>query len=315
MRISARSISFRAAGILCPGVRGRVLASFDRVCDLVTDGGAVVALVWGGVGDGPLNIVLEREPGTALPAGARFAVGGQGEAFPGRPTGAMHPVSDERRLSFSSPSGNPSFLEIRLSPAVPWDPRPDWEALRRREEQIAAAASALREALATDVGPYLKKRLACACPMNGAGLVALDAIGRAGTAVLDACRDDDRAALARAISALCGLGPGLTPAGDDWLAGWLLGLHLAPDPPDLSGFILEIAGQRTTTLSRAFLECAAAGEADAGWHALLAALAGEPTDGRTAHCARAILAHGSTSGAAMLAGFLAGVERLVRRNE
>ena len=29
-----------------------------------------------------------------------------------------------------------------------------------------------------------------------------------------------------ALGALVGLGPGLTPAGDDWLAGWLLAQHL-----------------------------------------------------------------------------------------
>jgi hypothetical protein len=198
---------------------------------------------------------------------------------------------------------------------MPWDPRPDWEALRRRGAQIAAAASAVREALASDIGPYLKEELAGASPLNGIGL---DAIGRAGTAVLNACRDDDRAALARAISAMCGLGPGLTPAGDDWLAGWLLGLHLAPDLTglgDLSGLVLEIAAHRTTTLSRAFLECAAAGEADAAWHALLAALAGGSTEVRMSDCARAILCHGATSGAAMLAGFLVGIERSLRRNE
>ena len=52
---------------------GRVLASFERVCDLVTDDGEVVALVWGGIGNGPLNAVLDGRPGAALPAGIRFA--------------------------------------------------------------------------------------------------------------------------------------------------------------------------------------------------------------------------------------------------
>jgi hypothetical protein len=56
--IFASSISFRAANTLRPGVTGRVLASFTRVCDLITGDGAVVALVWNGVGNGPLNVVL-----------------------------------------------------------------------------------------------------------------------------------------------------------------------------------------------------------------------------------------------------------------
>ena len=346
MPISARSISLRAADILSPGVNGRVLASFARVCNLVTDDGAVVALVWGGVGDGPLNVVLARKPGAALPAGVRFTVEGRGEAPPAGPLTAMHPAPGERRLSFSGPGGNASSVQIGLSAARSWNPRPDWEALRPRLDRIGAAAADLNKAVAADIAPYLKEDPASASSPNGSSLAA---VGRAGRAVLRAHRDGDQAALAHAVSELCGLGPGLTPAGDDWLAGWLLALHLAcpaaesrssprdaclhrlspagagrprngrrdfetpdsraePGLEDLADLVTGIAGRRTTTLSRAFLECAAAGEADADWHRLLAALAGGSPPGEALGCARAILAHGSTSGAAMLAGFLAGVQ-------
>ena len=85
MQIPAISISVRAARILRPSVAGRVLASFERVCDLVTDAGEVVALVWDGIGNGPLNIALAQGPGVSLPAGTRFAVEPTGETFgPGR---------------------------------------------------------------------------------------------------------------------------------------------------------------------------------------------------------------------------------------
>ena len=79
MLIPARSISLRAVRVLQPEVSGRVLASFERVCDLVTDSGEVVAVVWGGIGDGPLNVVLAQGPGVSLPAGAGFAVCGDGD--------------------------------------------------------------------------------------------------------------------------------------------------------------------------------------------------------------------------------------------
>ncbi len=95
-----------------------------------------------------------------------------------------------------------------------------------------------------------------------------------------AWRRGARADLQSAICHLCGLGPGLTPAGDDWLAGWLLAQHLAEDlrrsRETSTGLIADITADRTTTLSRAFLACAAAGEADEDWHALLSALAEEP---------------------------------------
>ena len=107
-------------------------------------------------------------------------------------------------------------------------------------------------------------------------------------------------------AALCGLGPGLTPAGDDWLAGWLVGLRLVSPGSDLHGAgeaVLEAAEGRTTMLSLAFLRCAARGEVAEPWHALLAALAaGTATNVETA--AARVLCFGATSGADMLTGFL-----------
>ena len=123
------------------------------------------------------------------------------------------------------------------------------------------------------------------------------------------------------LGALVGLGPGLTPAGDDWLAGWLLAQHLVEEDlrgfrptegwHDLEGLIVALSVNRTTTLSHALLTCAAAGEADAAWHALLAALAEVPmTNLPIYQSPQTILSHGATSGAAMLTGFCTGVAHL-----
>jgi len=270
-------MSVRAAAILRPGVTGRVLASFERVCDLVTDAGEVAALVWGGIGNGPLNVVLDGSLGAALPIGARFFVG-------------------ERLLTVGA-------VTFDLAPADPWDARPDWDALRARRAQILAAADIARSSSSgLQNGSLLKQ--------------AGPAVEAAATAFQGAWQRGVRDELAAAARGLCGLGPGLTPAGDDWLAGWLLAQHLADDlrglrPTagwhDLEGLIADITADRTTTLSRAFLECAAAGEADEHWHALLSALAEEPmTSLPVFQSTDAILSHGDTSGAATLAGFFAG---------
>ena len=81
----------------------------------------------------------------------------------------------------------------------------------------------------------------------------------------------------------------------------------------MSGLITDIAADRTTTLSRAFLACAAAGEADQDWHMLLQAMAEDPmTNLPIYQSTDAILSHGATSGAAMLAGFFAGIEMPAR---
>jgi hypothetical protein len=58
-RVNALSIGIRAARALGPGTTRRVLASFSRGFDLVTDGGAVVILAWDGAERGPMTVLLE----------------------------------------------------------------------------------------------------------------------------------------------------------------------------------------------------------------------------------------------------------------
>ncbi|MEP6697241.1 MAG: DUF2877 domain-containing protein [Pseudonocardiales bacterium] len=109
-----------------------------------------------------------------------------------------------------------------------------------------------------------------------------------------------------APAALVGLGEGLTPAGDDVLAGVLLALrHLGrPECADLLwASISDEVPRRTTALSAALLAAAAAGDALPQVVDLLAALAGhrpvEPALDR-------LLAVGSTSGSDIAHGLLAG---------
>ena len=114
----------------------------------------------------------------------------------------------------------------------------------------------------------------------------------------------DEDALRRGARRLAGLGGGLTPAGDDFLAGLMLRAWLDhPAPEAFCWPIVDAAAPRTTALSAAFLRAAARGECSAAWHGLLAALAGGgPALLEEAMCR--VLAHGHTSGADMLAGFL-----------
>ncbi|PZS28740.1 MAG: hypothetical protein DLM59_14095 [Pseudonocardiales bacterium] len=107
-------------------------------------------------------------------------------------------------------------------------------------------------------------------------------------------------------ASLVGLGEGLTPAGDDVLAGVLLALrHLGrPDCADLLwAAIAEEVPRRTTALSATLLAAAAAGDAAPQVVEVLSALAGhralEPALDR-------LLAVGSTSGSDIAHGLLAG---------
>ncbi|HEY7046546.1 MAG TPA: DUF2877 domain-containing protein [Jatrophihabitantaceae bacterium] len=102
---------------------------------------------------------------------------------------------------------------------------------------------------------------------------------------------------------LLGRGAGLTPEGDDVLAGYLVGAAAYGLPADdLRAFVHAQASRRTTTLSAALLRHAAAGEAIPQVAGLLDALGGRcPVDRALA----ALLAVGHTSGTALARGLLA----------
>jgi hypothetical protein len=105
---------------------------------------------------------------------------------------------------------------------------------------------------------------------------------------------------------LLGRGPGLTPSGDDVLAGYLVGAAAYGLPADeLRALVHSQAHRRTTTLSAALLRHAALGEAIPQVAGLLDALGG----GRGLDRALAeLLAVGHTSGAALAGGVLAAAD-------
>jgi len=112
---------------------------------------------------------------------------------------------------------------------------------------------------------------------------------------------------------LLGLGPGLTPAGDDLLAGLLVGLAGRPDLRDpLAAAVARLAPARTTWLSAELLRLAAEGLAAPAVVAVADALAGHGPDDALAEALPALLAVGHTSGAALARGLLLAAETLSR---
>jgi hypothetical protein len=79
-----------------------------------------------------------------------------------------------------------------------------------------------------------------------------------------ATRACDQAACAAPLAGLVGLGPGLTPAGDDFIIGWLAGLALRAQGPQRTQFLeaaradVAALGARTCRVSRQHLEDACA---------------------------------------------------------
>jgi hypothetical protein len=128
-----------------------------------------------------------------------------------------------------------------------------------------------------------------------------------------ACRDLDRAVLARCIDRLLGWGEGLTPAGDDFLVGALAALDaLAAQARERRAFRDALAAHvvaclaRTTPISAHLLRLAAGGHYAQALLTARAALVGDETAERLAPALDRALAIGATSGADTLRGLLHG---------
>jgi hypothetical protein len=114
---------------------------------------------------------------------------------------------------------------------------------------------------------------------------------------------------------LLGLGPGSTPAGDDFLCGFLLALHCAVGSSGARQAFLD--GLRdfltarlpaTCDLSANFLRCAMRALAPASLRDLAVALAAEHP-GESLEALGRVCAAGHSSGADLATGFLYGLER------
>lgn len=273
---------------------GEVLAVFQRACLLFLPGDNVAALVGPEIGEGPLNIVLARPDASLIER--------QSGVFSGIEPGMVACLGKSLQIG---------ELAVSLDGADLWEPRPDWEGLRRKRDAIEGRLLAVHK-LAQRQFP--EGSLFGLLPDQITGSRDLTGLGkpvRSGmmTAIQDALQylraawAGDRAAVLALARSLAGLGEGLTPAGDDMLAGVMLWAWLAHrDPRGFCALLLEAAATRTTTLSSSFLRAAAEGECSAAWHELLAALAGGPEQRLEAALTK-VLSFGHTSGADTLAGF------------
>ena len=117
---------------------------------------------------------------------------------------------------------------------------------------------------------------------------------------------------ARAASGLIGLGAGLTPAGDDFLVGFLAGLWCsAGADPGRRAFLAGLgaavaATDRTNAISRRYLEGAAVGEVSERLAVVADRIAHAALPDAVEDAVRAALAVGASSGTDGMVGFLTG---------
>ncbi|HSN78577.1 MAG TPA: DUF2877 domain-containing protein [Anaerolineae bacterium] len=289
------SISARVSPLFHrPGLEARVESAFAEAVNLVTTAGAALALVSQHVGNGPLNAVVSHPQALALLC-QDDVVRGDGQW--------LH-LGQGWRLA--------------LAPAVTWDPYPEYSRLARWPQIVARNVDWLRRRLPL-AAPQASLAAQPIASIQGAfgsrpsvALVQAKA-GALADGLIQAYHQGDLVHVAAFSGRLAGLGPGLTPAGDDWLAGWLVGLRAVAaingtEPPlavnAVGRAVISSARDRTSRLSLAFLQAAADGAVAQPWHDLLVALP-DANPNPIRHAAAEIMRYGATSGSDMLAGFLA----------
>jgi hypothetical protein len=273
------------------GFAGSVLSVFARACNLVNDQGEIVALVSQRVGNGPLNIVLE------------------GDGFLPRGLEAGLPLEGNGRSIRVGEA-----LVVSLTGAEVWEPWLEWKGLNAERPGLEANLAVLHDHL---IAQAPAESLAYPLAASAAGGRSVEstyrkAAQRAIEGLLAALQVGDRQGIAAGAGALAGLGPGLTPAGDDFLLGLMASLRTWPQSlaerelsvEETCQAIYGAATGKTNLLSMALLRSAREGMFGETWHKLLAALRrGEADEVRGA--ADRILGFGGTSGADALSGFLA----------
>lgn len=277
-----------AAPLTLSGPRLRVHSVFRSALNLELEGTGRLVSLRGRGGDGlPHEVVLDRAEELErcpIAAGAPVAVT---EAAIQLPMGALTLVVDLRGAERLPRRALPSI--VRLG---------------------AAHRACTEELAAMQRGCELRLE---ALQRAGAPATVLGARLRDAVLGLAAATRGPLLPLRQAVAALIGLGPGLTPAGDDFLSGFLAAAR-AGDPAPLTALhqAAEANLGRTGSISAFLLRCAIEGFWPAALVDLAEALAAE--NGPDALAALGALGRlGHSSGRDLATGFLFGLGRLVPR--
>lgn len=275
----------------------------------------------GASGQGRIHSIYRSAINVALPGGDLFVIADP--KVGGLPCGVLVDLGPDRR-ALGLERGQvvvaaerwvalpAAHIRIGLDEAARWTPR----------MPIATPGAARRWGhRAAAIRDLARARTAAASAVAALGLGGLlDGVGSHGlpihaartAAVLDQLeaafatgRIDTAGQIARRI---VGLGPGLTPSGDDALIGLAAALWALDHPA--RGFLAEAvqdAPLQTTAISAALLRHAAAGEFSECLHELLGALLGKDVTTIAPALDRA-MAWGATSGTDCLVGVLFGLD-------
>jgi hypothetical protein len=287
-RLVAQSIARAAKNWLSETDKAYVLQSFRSVINCVNQEGNVLSAAGKSIGNGPFSIVIEDE------------------TFPVT-------VSGDSIIEITEEGIWIDDLFIDASAAETWEAHPNWSEIQESRISVKTTVNALipllrRHSLA-DSFARLVIDPGAEIPLPARVLaMAKQNIPK----LFDGIKNRDVYLITLASQKLAGMGPGLTPAGDDLLLGVIYGLWtlLSQDESsELAGVIADNASPRTHALSAAWLKAGANGEAAETWHVLFESLIIGDV-GKLEQAALRILPSGHTSGADALGGFAGVIQQI-----
>ena len=212
-------------------------------------------------------------------------------------------------------------FSLQLSDTPSWEPKPDVAAYPWNHATVAQhtrlltqflAEKQYEEGLAPVVGPLFLEQPLQETPLSRMAMPKLRLLAQASWR-------ENIAGIEEATLGLAGLGPGLTPSGDDVLGGvaaimTLLSPQLSADSisrKHIASIIATVAKPRTTKLSGVLLEFASRGEVSEQLGSLLLTLMLPAEAYETVQkAADRVLAFGASSGGDTLLGILLGLRAL-----
>ena len=240
---------------------GRVLAVFRRSFYVEMAGGGLACLGPAALGAGPLNALCH------LPGIGDWGDGGLAAGQPARSGAGILDVGGRARFAFGGAA------TWRPEPPPAGVPPADLPGRLRRACRGRVPDEGLGRLITTpeflgNAGGASRPGDPVPDPVLAKALPAVASL-KAWLVQNDCCPPPSQAAV------LVGLGPGLTPSGDDLLGGALVALHAFGQTAmagRLAAWALPLAATRTGTISRAHLAAAAGGTGSAALHAALTAL-------------------------------------------
>jgi hypothetical protein len=311
LRVLSHSIAIQPL-LDIPTTRGSVQSVFPRAANLLL-GGRLLTLHARETPCAPNGLVLPLRAGKGPLADLQ--------------TG-MAVVIERGTIHIPTPS-----LRLSTQHSQPWDPRPALEPGACSPERLEQNLARLTRLVA---GNAPKEGLAAlaSLPVAAVGMaVTTDALDSADDSflvhtarpaaerLLEGALRQHIQSVRQGATTLIGLGPGLTPSGDDLLIGFMAATSLLSEPLGLSSDfyqrlhleLLTIARGRTNKLSITWMEYAKQGDVAEHVGRLFQALVRDEVR-PVEEAALAVLKTGATSGADLLAGIILGSRCLIEQH-